>query len=68
MFDDVNQVRHPVDNRIEHPFDTPERTRAHAPARPRAAYETAVEVCRAEIREGNAFQVCLTTAFAVGLE
>ncbi|MGW8431036.1 anthranilate synthase component I family protein [Curtobacterium citreum] len=35
---------------------------------PRAAYETAVEVCRAEIREGNAFQVCLTTAFAVGLE
>ena len=34
----------------------------------RAAYETAVETCRAEIREGNAFQVCLTTAFAVGLE
>ena len=29
----------------------------------RAAYETAVETCRAEIREGNAFQVCLTTAF-----
>ena len=34
----------------------------------RAAYETAVDACRAEIREGNAFQVCLTTAFAVGLE
>lgn len=38
----------------------------------RAAYETAVETCRAEIREGNAFQVCLTTVFglppAVGLE
>ncbi|OII05351.1 anthranilate synthase component I family protein [Curtobacterium sp. MCBA15_008] len=38
----------------------------------RAAYETAVEACRAEIREGNAFQVCLTTAFglapAAGLE
>ena len=32
---------------------------------PRAAYEAAVEACRAEIREGNAFQVCLTTAFAV---
>ncbi|WP_439694223.1 anthranilate synthase component I family protein [Curtobacterium sp. SP.BCo] len=31
----------------------------------RAAYETSVDVCRAEIREGNAFQVCLTTAFAV---
>ncbi|GGL06437.1 anthranilate synthase component 1/para-aminobenzoate synthetase [Curtobacterium luteum] len=35
----------------------------------RAAYEAAVEACRGEIREGNAFQVCLTTAFAVpGLE
>ena len=34
----------------------------------RAAYEQAVDVCRAEIREGNAFQVCLTTAFAVGQE
>jgi anthranilate synthase component 1/para-aminobenzoate synthetase len=34
----------------------------------RAAYERAVDACRAEIREGNAFQVCLTTAFAVGLE
>ena len=32
----------------------------------RAAYEAAVESCRAEIRAGNAFQVCLTTAFAVG--
>lgn len=32
---------------------------------PRAAYEAAVEDCRTEIREGNAFQVCLTTAFAV---
>jgi len=32
----------------------------------RDAYEAAVEACRAEIREGNAFQVCLTTAFAVG--
>lgn len=31
----------------------------------RAAYETAVDACRAEIRAGNAFQVCLTTAFAV---
>jgi len=31
----------------------------------RAAYETAVEACRAEIRDGNAFQVCLTTAFEV---
>ena len=31
----------------------------------RADYEEAVEACRAEIREGNAFQVCLTTAFAV---
>lgn len=31
----------------------------------RAAYEAAVETCRREIREGNAFQVCLTTAFAV---
>ncbi|MCY1694708.1 anthranilate synthase component I family protein [Curtobacterium sp. SL109] len=31
----------------------------------RAAYETAVDACRAEIREGNAFQVCLTTAFAL---
>lgn len=31
----------------------------------RAAYERAVEACRDEIREGNAFQVCLTTAFAV---
>ncbi|MBT1631124.1 anthranilate synthase component I family protein [Curtobacterium flaccumfaciens] len=34
----------------------------------RAAYERAVDMCRAEIREGNAFQVCLTTAFAVGQE
>ncbi|WP_267419925.1 MULTISPECIES: anthranilate synthase component I family protein [unclassified Curtobacterium] len=31
----------------------------------RAAYETAVDACRAEIREGNAFQVCLTTAFTL---
>ena len=31
----------------------------------RVAYERAVETCRAEIREGNAFQVCLTTAFTV---
>jgi anthranilate/para-aminobenzoate synthase component I len=31
----------------------------------RAAHERAVDVCRNEIREGNAFQVCLTTAFAV---
>ncbi|MFZ7088146.1 anthranilate synthase component I family protein [Curtobacterium sp. RRHDQ10] len=31
----------------------------------RAAYERAVEACREEIRHGNAFQVCLTTAFAV---
>jgi anthranilate/para-aminobenzoate synthase component I len=31
----------------------------------RAAYEHAVDACRHEIREGNAFQVCLTTAFAV---
>lgn len=31
----------------------------------RTAYETAVDACRAEIRAGNAFQVCLTTAFAV---
>ncbi|ROP74175.1 anthranilate synthase component I family protein [Curtobacterium sp. PhB115] len=31
----------------------------------RAAYEHAVDACRAEIREGNAFQVCLTTAFSV---
>ncbi|WP_420370319.1 anthranilate synthase component I family protein [Curtobacterium sp. L1-20] len=31
----------------------------------RAAYETAVDACRAEIREGNAFQVCLTTVFAL---
>ncbi len=34
----------------------------------RAAYQDAVDACRAEIREGNAFQVCLTTAFAVGRE
>ncbi|MBF4614807.1 anthranilate synthase component I family protein [Curtobacterium sp. VKM Ac-1376] len=34
----------------------------------RAAHERAVDACRAEIREGNAFQVCLTTAFAVGRE
>jgi anthranilate synthase component 1/para-aminobenzoate synthetase len=32
---------------------------------PRAAYERSVEACRQEIRHGNAFQVCLTTAFAV---
>ena len=31
----------------------------------RAGYELAVDACRHEIREGNAFQVCLTTAFAV---
>jgi para-aminobenzoate synthetase len=31
----------------------------------RAVYETAVDACRAEIRDGNAFQVCLTTAFSV---
>jgi anthranilate/para-aminobenzoate synthase component I len=31
----------------------------------RAAYERAVDACRHEIHEGNAFQVCLTTAFAV---
>jgi anthranilate/para-aminobenzoate synthase component I len=31
----------------------------------RAAYARAVDACRHEIREGNAFQVCLTTAFAV---
>ncbi|WIB27446.1 chorismate-binding protein [Curtobacterium sp. MCSS17_015] len=31
----------------------------------RAVYERAVDACRHEIREGNAFQVCLTTAFAV---
>jgi anthranilate synthase component 1/para-aminobenzoate synthetase len=29
----------------------------------RAVYETAVDGCREEIRHGNAFQVCLTTAF-----
>ncbi|NII40356.1 anthranilate synthase component 1/para-aminobenzoate synthetase [Curtobacterium flaccumfaciens] len=37
---------------------------AHGRVR-RAAYEHAVDACRHEIREGNAFQVCLTTAFAV---
>lgn len=31
----------------------------------RTAYETAVDACRAEIRDGNAFQVCLTTAFGL---
>jgi anthranilate/para-aminobenzoate synthase component I len=31
----------------------------------RAEYEAAVEDCREEIREGNAFQVCLTTSFAL---
>lgn len=31
----------------------------------RAAYEAAVASCREEIRHGRAFQVCLTTAFAV---
>ncbi len=31
----------------------------------RVAYEAAVDACRAEIRDGNAFQVCLTTAFGV---
>ncbi|PCN48252.1 hypothetical protein Csp2054_07460 [Curtobacterium sp. 'Ferrero'] len=31
----------------------------------RAAHEAAVDASRAEIRAGNAFQVCLTTAFAV---
>ncbi|WP_139196361.1 anthranilate synthase component I family protein, partial [Curtobacterium sp. MMLR14_006] len=31
----------------------------------RAAYEDAVDACRAEIREGNAFQVCLTTTFVL---
>ncbi|ROS74747.1 anthranilate/para-aminobenzoate synthase component I [Curtobacterium sp. PhB130] len=31
----------------------------------RAAHESAVDACRAEIRDGNAFQVCLTTAFAL---
>ena len=31
----------------------------------RAAYEAAVDACRAEIRDGNAFQVCLTTAFGL---
>ncbi|WIB12182.1 hypothetical protein DEJ36_15740 [Curtobacterium sp. MCPF17_052] len=31
----------------------------------RVAHEHAVDVCRHEIREGNAFQVCLTTAFSV---
>jgi len=31
----------------------------------RAVYETAVDACRAEIRDGNAFQVCLTTAFGL---
>ncbi len=31
----------------------------------RADHERAVDACRAEIREGNAFQVCLTTSFSV---
>jgi anthranilate/para-aminobenzoate synthase component I len=31
----------------------------------RADHEAAVDACRDEIRHGNAFQVCLTTAFAV---
>ncbi|MGU3411584.1 anthranilate synthase component I family protein [Microbacterium sp. M1A1_1b] len=37
----------------------------------RATHERSVDACRAEIRDGNAFQVCLTTAFALpapGLE
>jgi len=36
--------------------------RAAAPVT-RAEYEQHVEACREEIREGNAFQVCLTTTF-----
>lgn len=42
------------------------RLQADAPATgrvTRAGYETSVEACRAEIHEGNAFQVCLTTVF-----
>ena len=31
----------------------------------RSSYESAVDACRAAIRDGTAFQVCLTTAFAV---
>ncbi|OIH97278.1 anthranilate synthase component I family protein [Curtobacterium sp. MCBA15_001] len=31
----------------------------------RAAHELSVDACRAEIRDGNAFQVCLTTAFGL---
>ena len=31
----------------------------------RAAHERSVDACRAEIREGNAFQVCLTTVFTL---
>ncbi|KQO63037.1 anthranilate synthase component I family protein [Curtobacterium sp. Leaf261] len=31
----------------------------------RARYERDVDACRAEIRDGNAFQVCLTTSFSV---
>jgi anthranilate/para-aminobenzoate synthase component I len=32
---------------------------------PRSSHESAVDVCRATIRDGTAFQVCLTTAFTV---
>ena len=48
--------------------DVPPRLPAGAEATgrvTRAAYETAVDACRAEIRDGNAFQVCLTTAFGL---
>ncbi|WIB78602.1 anthranilate synthase component I family protein [Curtobacterium sp. MCPF17_002] len=46
--------------------DAPTGLQAAATGRvTRAAYETAVDACRAEIREGNAFQVCLTTAFGL---
>jgi len=55
--------------------DVPPRLPAGAVATGRVtrpAYERAVDACRAEIRDGNAFQVCLTTAFglvpAPGLE
>ena len=53
-------VLSPVSAKVLAP-DLPER-RAAAPVT-RAEYEQQVEACRQEIREGNAFQVCLTTTF-----
>ncbi len=34
----------------------------------RAAYERSVDACRAAIRDGTAFQVCLTTAFVLPVD